>query len=1088
MRILVQVPGIFAIDTRWSKNSIRQLIHPSEPLDVLVERYQEGRAKGYILTSLDELKIRILVLSNQSRPPGGFDRVLRIKPEIFEGNEGKIIDLSASKWTRHPQLLKHQTGPINYAEQQENIIDSWQSAFSYVCEDSVKGIKGLRLPQMGAIHATHAHWAVTDETATIVMPTGTGKTETMLCVLISQQCEKLLVVVPTDALRSQIADKFLTLGVLKANRIISNQVLYPIVGVLKHKPKSREEVDEFFRRCNVIVATINTAGQCDTQVQECMADHCPFLFIDEAHHIAAVTWKSLKRSFARRRVLQFTATPFRNDDQPVDGRIIFNYPLKKAQEQGYFKPIHFKPIGEFDSRKVDEAIAEAAIEQLREDLGRQYNHIVMARVDSIARAEQVFLIYDQYGEFNPVQLHTGIKSQKERERIREKIISGESKIVICVDMLGEGFDLPELKIAAFHDIRKSFAVTLQLAGRFTRATQDLGDATFIANIADIDVQQELRKLYSQDADWNVLLAETSKEIIESRMELREFIDGFQDTLTDIQLWDLRPALSTVIYKTKCINWDPENFQKGIRGAKSLDRIEHIVNAQENTLIVVTGKKIAMNWTRAKEVFNWDWELFVLFWEQDQNLLFIHGSSNRGNYEKLAGAVAGKVEIINGAHVFRCISGITRLKLQNVGLREQLGRLIRFIMRAGSDVEPAMTQAQKQQAVKLVVFGSGYECAGRATIGCSYKGRIWSQRRADIDTLRKWCCAVGRKVLDETINADRVLEGTLVPISITQRPPKMPVSIDWPDVIYQKSEIIYTLVVDETELPLFQTDIQLLNPTENEDLKFEICSGNLSAQFNLTFFDSDYGFHIVENTSASLKHGEEPRPLEDFFSQHPPIIWFADGSSLEGNSYTELKRKFDPYPRKKIQTCDWRGVDITKESQGIVKKTDSIQYRIVEALKRKKYNVIFDDDGPGETADVVCISVGEKSMMVEFYHCKFSKETRPGARIDDLYDVCGQAQKSVRWRENPTKLFDRLLRREATREKENGTSRFEIGNQDELFKIKEMSRTVAVNLRIFIVQPGLSKSEASKDQLELLSVTENHLMETYKLPFGIIASD
>jgi hypothetical protein len=55
--------------------------------------------------------------------------------------------------------------------------------------------------------------------------------------------------------------------------------------------------------------------------------------------------------------------------------------------------------------------------------------------------------------------------------------------VICVDMLGEGFDLPELKIAAFHDIRKSLAVTLQLAGRFTRFRPDLGEATFIANIA-----------------------------------------------------------------------------------------------------------------------------------------------------------------------------------------------------------------------------------------------------------------------------------------------------------------------------------------------------------------------------------------------------------------------------------------------------------------------------------------------------------------------------------------------------------------------------------------------------------------------------
>lgn len=30
-----------------------------------------------------------------------------------------------------------------------------------------------------------------------------------------------------------------------------------------------------------------------------------------------------------------------------------------------------------------------------------------------------------------------------------------------MNMLGEGFDLPQLKIAVFHDIRKSLPITLQ---------------------------------------------------------------------------------------------------------------------------------------------------------------------------------------------------------------------------------------------------------------------------------------------------------------------------------------------------------------------------------------------------------------------------------------------------------------------------------------------------------------------------------------------------------------------------------------------------------------------------------------------------
>jgi hypothetical protein len=85
------------------------------------------------------------------------------------------------------------------------------------------------------------------------------------------------------------------------------------------------------------------------------------------------------------------------------------------------------------------------------------------------------------------------------------------------------------------------------------------------------------------------------------------------------------------------------------------------------------------------------------------------------------------------------------------------------------------------------------------------------------------------------------------------------------------------------------------------------------------------------------------------------------------------------------------------------------------------------------------------------------------------------------------LFTHFLRREPKRKEEQEATRFEKGNRDELIKIREMSRVLPMELKIFIVQTGLSQVDASNDQLQLLSVTENHLMETYKLPFGVIAS-
>ncbi len=206
-----------------------------------------------------------------------------------------------------------------------------RGAFSYVEEDPTVNIIGLRTAQIGAVHAAHAHWSVSSATATVVMPTGTGKTEVMLSLLVSAKVPRLLVIVPTDALRTQLARKFLTLGVLKAPgcTLLRTEAMYPIVCTLQHFPKDASEVDDICQRSQVIVTTSNIAGQCAPSVQERLAYQCPYLFIDEAHHAEAPTWVAFRERFKDQKVLQFTATPFREDGKPLDGEIIYKYPLKK---------------------------------------------------------------------------------------------------------------------------------------------------------------------------------------------------------------------------------------------------------------------------------------------------------------------------------------------------------------------------------------------------------------------------------------------------------------------------------------------------------------------------------------------------------------------------------------------------------------------------------------------------------------------------------------------------------------------------------------------------------------------------------------
>jgi superfamily II DNA or RNA helicase len=153
----------------------------------------------------------------------------------------------------------------------------------------------------------------------------------------------------------------------------------------------------------------------------------------------------------------------------------------------------------------------------------------MARCSTIERAKHLHSLYTAaYPDCRPVIVHSQ-QSLKERRENLAALRRFESRIIVCVDMLGEGFDLPELKIAALHDHHKSVAVTIQFVGRFTRQDPTLGDATVIANTGIDDVDRSLAKLYAEDADWNALVEALSSAKIERQVRRAEMFKGFSGT-------------------------------------------------------------------------------------------------------------------------------------------------------------------------------------------------------------------------------------------------------------------------------------------------------------------------------------------------------------------------------------------------------------------------------------------------------------------------------------------------------------------------------------------------------------------------------
>ena len=105
--------------------------------------------------------------------------------------------------------------------------------------------------------------------------------------------------------------------------------------------------------------------------------------------------------------------------------------------------------------------------------------------------------------------------------------------------------------------------------------------------------------------------------------------------------------------------------------------------QKHTLAAVLGSRSELPWGDVENLFDWTSELYVVIWSPDQNLLFINCSGNAGECKSLAEAITGEgATLIEGQDVFRAFVGVKRLRYQNVGLTEQLGRNVRYTGRMG----------------------------------------------------------------------------------------------------------------------------------------------------------------------------------------------------------------------------------------------------------------------------------------------------------------------------------------------------------------------------------------------------------------------
>lgn len=980
-------------------------------------------------------------------------------------------------------------GPGGHGDEPATVDDveaSIAGRFRFVAE--ADGTEGLRAPQLGALHAILAEQSLgPSQPTTIVLPTGTGKTETMLAAYCHQP-RRTMVVVPSDSLRTQIGWKFATLGVLPAVGAIDGDYLAPPVGIIKSRLESADQARELTDQASVIVATAAALSRCSVEARAVLVETSQQLFIDEAHHVAARTWSEIAEAFGERTIVQFTATPFREDGRIIDGRIAYAYPLRLAQENGWFARINYRSItavGDFDRE-----LASAAVQQLRDDLADGRDHILMARVQTIPRADTLLDLYEELAaDLKPLRIDSKLARSKQRDA-KARLEERTSRIVVCVDMLGEGFDMPSLKVAAVHDPHKSLAVTLQFVGRFTRVGGvELGDASVFVPRMSGAMDERLRRLYGEDSDWNAVIRDLTHAEVEYEQARTDFEAGFGQLPTEVAIRGIQPKMSTVVYRSPELSWDPNAVYDVFDDASLLTK-RIAINTAEKVAWFVTAEETPVRWGDFSTFAEIVHHLYVLHADEAAGLLYINSSNNDSVHEDLAKAVGGDTaELIRGDVVYRVLAPITRRVPTNVGLLDAVNRNRRFTMHVGADVLEGFGPGAAQKS-KTNIFAHGYAEQSRVSFGASRKGRIWSHKvaRSIIDWVR-WARDVGAVVTDDSIDLDSVMSGFIIPKAVTSRPALVPLGVEWPHDIGLSTSETRQVSHGGVSHPVIDLDFVIRTTNRDDAIEFDLVSDDWSLRYAFTFGDEGPAVVAIDGDAMiSLPRGATAS-LAAYMTKVGLTVYFEAEALLSPDGYLLQPDRSRPrFPLDRLEPVDWSGINIRKESQGPERDSDSVQYRVAEVLAAEaSWEIVLDDDGTGEVADLMLLRREDSRLDMVLAHCKFSSADAPGARVGDLYEVCGQAAKCHKAKSDVELTLRRAIRRERARQMK-GHDGLIVGTMDVLHSILDESWRLDPTVTVLIAQPGLSRGAMSTEQSELLGCVELYLSETYGSRFRVLCSE
>ena len=214
-----------------------------------------------------------------------------------------------------------------------------------------------------------------------------------------------------------------------------------------------------------------------------------YIIIDEFHHAAALSYKTVLSYFKPKFLLGLTATAERMDGQSIYRLCDYNVPYKislaDAINRDILVPFHY--YGIFDDTvnyneieckngryKISDLTKNLSIRKRAELIFKNYNKYTSSKTLAFttSREHAIFMAsYFSEKGITSASVISGSSNSKfalDRELALNKLEKGEVKVIFTVDIFNEGIDIPDVDLVMFLRPTESPVIFLQQLGRGLR--------------------------------------------------------------------------------------------------------------------------------------------------------------------------------------------------------------------------------------------------------------------------------------------------------------------------------------------------------------------------------------------------------------------------------------------------------------------------------------------------------------------------------------------------------------------------------------------------------------------------------------------